>query len=114
MSHQTESLLYTLAACYILDLIFCVVFVVVMVYKNVVVESKELPTITWLGVIFGIVCVFRIAFCFVYIDDGFSELSEYVIFEIPTFLLFTAVILVIGLFMRLSKRKYVLISHKYY
>ena len=62
---------------------------------------------TWLGVIFACVCVFRVVFCFVYIDDGFSELSEYVVFEIPTFLLFSGVILVICLFMRLSKKKFV-------
>ena len=70
-------------------------------------EGREFPAVTWLGVIFACVCVFRIVFCFVYIDDGFSDLSEYVLFEIPTFLLFTGVILVICLFMRLSKKKFV-------
>ena len=68
---------------------------------------KTLPSITYLGIILAPVCVFRVVFCFVYIDDGFSELSEYVVFEIPTFLLFTGVILVLVLFMQLSKKKYV-------
>ena len=60
------------------------------------------------------VCVFRVVFCFVYIDDGFSELSEYVVFEIPTFLLFTGVILVLVLFMQLSKKKYVFFFFSFY
>ena len=109
LSNQTESLLYTLAAFYLLDLLLVIIFVFVM-FKNSVMEGKELPNVTYLGLIFGAVCVFRIVFCFVYVDDGFGDVSEYVVFEIPTFLLFTAVIFVTALFMRLSKKKYDLFS----
>ena len=98
--------MYTLAACYIFDLIICLLFVGVMIKKHSL-QGNSLPIITWLGVILAIVCVFRIVFCFVYIDDGFSELSEYVVFEIPTFLLFTGVILILVLFVQLSKKKFV-------
>ena len=62
--------------------------------------------ITWLGVILAIVCVFRIVFCFIYVNDGFSPLSEYVVFEIPTFLLFTGVLLVLLMFAQLSKKRF--------
>ena len=78
-----------------------------VVFKRSFTYNKGIPAVTWLGIIFAIVCVFRIVFCFVYVEDGFSELSEYIIFEIPTFLLFSAVILVICLFVRLSKKKFV-------
>ena len=73
--------------------------------KNYSLQGKDLPFATWMGIIFGAVCIFRIVFCFVYVDGGFSDLSEYVIFEIPTFLLFSVVILVTTVFMRLSKKK---------
>ena len=106
LSHQTTSLIYTLAACYLLDLVFIILYVGTM-FRHFTLAGKNVPVVMWLGVIFGIVCIFRVVFCFVYIDDGFSELSEYAVFEIPTFLLFTGVILVIALFVRLSKKKFV-------
>ena len=74
-------------------------------FKKHTLNGKQLPLITYLGVVLFCVCIFRIVFCFVYVNDGFSELSEYVVFEIPTFLLFTGVILVLVLFMQLSKKK---------
>ena len=88
LSHQTTSLIYTLAACYLLDLVFIILYVGTML-RHFTLAGKNVPVVMWLGVIFGIVCIFRVVFCFVYIDDGFSELSEYAVFEIPTFLLFT-------------------------
>ena len=106
ISHRTESLVYTLAACYIFDLIIVSIYVGVMIKSNTL-KGNNVPMITYLGVILGIVCVIRIVFCFIYVDDGFTALSEYLIFEIPTFLLFTGVILVIVLFMQLSKKKFV-------
>ena len=81
------------------------VFIVVM-FKNHISEGRQVPLATWMGVIFGIVCLFRVVFCFIYVDDGFSDLAEYVVFEIPTFLLFTGVILVTAMFMKLSKKKF--------
>ena len=80
-----------------------------------------LPIVSWLGLIFVILCIFRyftfffffsfffliltfsrITFCFIYVDDGFeeNELSLFVVFETPTFLLMSGIILVIGLFLR--------------
>ena len=50
--------------------------------------------------------MFRIAFCFVYVGDGFSKLGEYIVFEIPTFLLFTGVLHVLTLFLRLGQQKF--------
>ena len=50
--------------------------------------------------------MFRIVYCFLYVEDKFDEVGEYVVFEIPTFLLFTGVLLVIMLFMQLSRKKY--------
>ena len=104
LSHQTESLLITLGVCYIVDLIVLSLFVFVTL-KNTLGTKKPIPPVFWLGVLFAVVCVFRIVFCFVYLEDGFSELSEYVIFEIPTFVLFSALILVTCLFLRLSEKK---------
>ena len=63
------------------SLVLAVLFLSVMIHKSTLFK-RALPPITWLEVILTIVCVFRIVFCFVYIDDGFNELSEYVIFEI--------------------------------
>ena len=78
-----------------------------MVFKKRFLVSHKLPLIFWLGVFLGIVCVFRIVFVFIYVNDGFSDLSEYVVFEIPTFLLFTVVVLLLVLFLQLSARKFV-------
>ena len=106
LSDRTEALVYTLGAGYCLDLIFLLLYVAVII-KTYVMVGRSVPLVMWIGVIFSIVCIFRIVFCFVYTGGGFEEeeLSEYVVFEIPTFLLFTAVILAIALFMRLSKKR---------
>lgn len=103
--HQTTSLVYTLGACYCLDLVLILIYLAV-IGKNYAASNRAIPLVTWIAVIFGIVCIFRICFCFIYPDGGFedNQLAEYVVFEIPTFLLFTAVILAIALFMRLSKK----------
>uniref|UniRef100_A0A7S4NP18 Uncharacterized protein n=1 Tax=Paramoeba aestuarina TaxID=180227 RepID=A0A7S4NP18_9EUKA len=103
LSHQTKSLVYTLAACYCFDLFLLLLYLGVTL-QNYLKNKGILPLVSWLGVIFAVLCVFRIAFCFVYLDDQFedNELSYFVLFEIPTFLLMSGIILVIGLFLKLS------------
>ena len=107
LSHQTKSLVYTLAACYCFDLLLLIIYMGVIV-KTYVMRGKSVPAMTWIATIFLVVCLFRIVWCFVYVDGGFEDevLAEYVMFEIPTFLLFTAVILAIALFMKLSKKRF--------
>ena len=60
------------------------------------------------GVLLAVLCVFRIVFCFLWPVGGFGDnsLAEYVLFEIPTFLLFSIVILSISFFRKLSRTGY--------
>jgi len=55
-------------------------------------DGKLIPS---LSIIFLALCVFRAVFLFGYPSELFGALSEFVVFEIPTFLLFTAVIVCI-------------------
>jgi len=104
-SHQTVSLVYTLGACYCLDLFLLVVFLIVL-FREIRETGREVPIVVWLGVILVILCVFRIAFCFIWPTGGFDDnaLAEYIVFEIPTFLLFSVVILCIGFWRKLSRK----------
>jgi hypothetical protein len=109
-SHKTTSLVYTLGACYCFDLFLLVLFLIVLGKSVTSSKQKSVPIVAWLGIIFGVLCIFRIVFCFLWPVNGFGDntVAEYAVFEIPTFLLFSAVILAIGYWRKLSKKKYVI------
>jgi hypothetical protein len=107
-SDQAVDLVYTLGACYCLDLLllsFYVIFIVITVRKM----RKNIPVVAWIAMIFCIVCIFRIVFCFMWPSGGFvnKPVAQYAVFEIPTFLLFSAVIIAIGFWRKLSRKRYV-------
>ena len=101
-SQQTEALMYTLGVCY------CICFVLLSIYLfNFILRNMKSPLLGIISFLFVILCVFRVVFMFGYpngIFDG-NELAEFVIFEIPTFLLFSVVIISIYFWKRLSKKK---------
>jgi hypothetical protein len=102
---QTVALVYTLGACYCFDLVLFLLFLIVMFY-SVKKTKKEIPIVAWIAVIFCILCIFRIVFCYLWPDGGFQDnpVALYAVFEIPTFLLFSAVIIIIALWCKLSRR----------
>ena len=106
-SHSTRALVYTLGACYCFDLLMLLFFLVIL-YRDLRASGKPVPIVAWLGVVLAILCIFRITFCFIWPSGGFEDnsLAEYVIFEIPTFLLFTVVIMCIGFWRKLSRKRF--------
>ena len=106
VSEKTEGLMYTLGALYIIDLLLFVFFLVATLRSVGGSGKGQLALLVPLSVIFSVLCVFRICFMFMYPRGVFYEesLSEFVVFEIPTFLLFSIVIISIGFWKRLSSR----------
>ena len=105
-SHEAQSLSYTLGALYSFDIVFVLLFLF-YVAKTIVKEKIPVPFVTWISILFLMVCIFRIAFCFHWPSGGFQgePLTEYAIFEIPTFLLFSVLISTTGNWRKLSKKK---------
>ena len=104
-SDRAKSLVYTLGALYLVDLVLLLIFICVLGYE-LHTSKKDAPVVAWIAIVFIILCIFRVVFCFLWagekLDD--NEVAEYVMFEIPTFLLFTTVILCIGFWRKLSKK----------
>jgi len=102
---QTVALVYTLGACYCFDLVLFVLFLMVML-KSVYKTKKEVPIVAWIALIFVILCIFRIVFCFLWPVGGFEDnpVAQYAVFEIPTFLLFSVVIIAIAFWRKLSRK----------
>jgi hypothetical protein len=88
---QTVDLVYMLGACYCFDLVLLLLFLIVMLY-SVRKSKKEIPIVAWIAVIFCILCIFQIVFCYLWPDGGFQDnpVAQYAVFEIPTFLSFYA------------------------
>ena len=109
-SRKTRALMYTLGVCY------CICFVLLFAYLINVIRSPTkqskismLPIISFLLVL---LCIFRVVFMFGYpngLFDG-NELAEFVVFEIPTFLLFSVVITSIFFWKKLSGSKKFFVS----
>ena len=104
-SDRAKALVYTLGALYLVDLVLLVIFLCVLGYE-LYTSKKDAPVVAWIAIIFVILCVFRAVFCFLWAGEKLedNEVAEYVMFEIPTFLLFTTVILCIGFWRKLSKK----------
>lgn len=104
---QTVDLVHTLGACYCFDLVLFLVFMIVML-NSVRKTKKEIPIVAWIALIFCILCIFRIVFCFLWPDGGFENnpVAQYAVFEIPTFLLFSVVIIAIAFWRKLSRKRY--------
>ena len=101
-SRKTRALMYTLGVCY------CVCFGFLSFYLVTVLRAtSKSPMLGIISFLFVILCVFRVVFMFGYpngIFDG-NELAEFVVFEIPTFLLFSVVIVSIFFWKKLATRK---------
>ena len=101
-SHKTRALMYTLGVCY------CICFVCFVFYLiNFVLLSRRSEMLGIISVSFVLLCIFRVIFMFGYPNALFedNELAEFVVFEIPTFLLFSVVIVSIFFWKRLIVRK---------
>ena len=101
-SRKTRALMYTLGVCY------CICFVLLSFYLISIIGSPSKSTmLAMISFLLVILCVFRVVFMFGYpngIFDG-NELAEFVVFEIPTFLLFSVVITSIFFWKKLAGRK---------
>ena len=105
VSYDTMCMMYTLGACYCLDFVLLFLLFGRMIYERGI---DNFPFIGWIVVLFIILCVFRIVFFFGYPNGTFDDqpLADFVVFEIPTFFLFTAVILCTANWRKLSQDKY--------
>jgi hypothetical protein len=101
-------LVYTLGACYCFDLFLFVLFLCVMGY-SILQSKKSIPVVAWIALILSILCIFRIVFCFLWPVGGFQDnpVALYAVFEIPTFLLFSVVIIAIGFWRKLSRKRFI-------
>ena len=103
-SLQTRALMYTLGVCYCICLVLLVFYLI-----NFSRRPGKTTMLAIISVLLSILCVFRIVFMFGYPNAIFegNELAEFVVFEIPTFLLFSVVICSIYFWKKLSgKRKF--------
>jgi hypothetical protein len=98
VSTETKALVYTLGVLYSI-IGFCFLVMLLWDLKNVIMDqgtsTGEMPL--GLSILFLIMCVFRAAFMFLYPQGAFSDdpLSEFIVFEIPTFLLVSVLIVAI-------------------
>ena len=104
-SQKTRALMYTLGVCY------CICFVLLGFYVvGFFLNGLTPPMLGIISILLVILCVFRIVFMFGYPNAIFedNELAEFVVFEIPTFLLFSVVIVSIffwkNIFMATKKK----------
>ena len=106
LDSSTEGLVYTLAALFLLDLVLLTLFLINM-SREILKRGTAIPVVAYIAFIFTILCIFRICFMFIYAAGAFDDnpLAEFVVFEIPTFLLFTTVILALGFWQKLVKQK---------
>mgnify|MGYP003645524428 CR=1 FL=1 len=106
LDHRAEVLVYVLAAVFIVDLLFLILFLFNMT-RELRVTGNSIPVVAYIAFIFTILCIFRICYMFIYAAGDFDDnpLAEFVVFEIPTFLLFTTVVLSLGFWQKLVKQK---------
>ena len=102
-SQKTRALMYTLGVCY------CICFFLLCFYlgQSVCNSRSKSEMLALISFLFIILCVFRAVFMFGYpngLFDG-NELAEFVVFEIPTFLLFSVVITSIFFWKKLASKK---------
>ena len=106
LKSSTAAMVYTLGALYILVFLLLAIFLFNMT-REVIHRRTAIPVVAYIAFVFTILCIFRICFMFIYAAGGFDDnpLAEFVVFEIPTFLLFTTVILALGFWQKLVKQK---------
>ena len=106
LDSSTEALVYTLAALFLLNFLCLFLFLFNMT-REVITRGIAIPVVAYIAFILTILCVFRICFMFIYAAGEFDDnpLAEFVVFEIPTFLLFTTVILSLGFWRKLVSQK---------
>ena len=75
--------------------------------REILQRGTTIPVVAYIAFIFTILCIFRVCFMFTYAAGAFDDnpLAEFAVFEIPTFLLFTTVILALGFWQKLVKQK---------
>ena len=106
LESSTEALVLTLGALFCFDLFLLVVFLALLA-RELLASSKGLPIVAYIAILFLILCIFRIAFLFIYVDGTFDDkpLAEFAVFEVPTFLLFTTVIMCLGFWQKIVIQK---------
>ena len=106
LDSTTEALVYTLAALYLLDFVLLALFLYNMIIE-VKTRRNSIPIVAYVACILFVLCIFRICYMFIYAAGGFDDnpLADFAVFEIPTFLLFTTVILALGFWQKLVKQK---------
>ena len=106
LDSTTEALVYTLAALYLIDFVLLGLFLYNMIIE-VTSRRTAIPIVAYVACIFFVLCIFRICYMFIYAAGGFDDnpLADFAVFEIPTFLLFTTVILALGFWQKLVKQK---------
>src|SRR3989338_4142125 len=106
LSTSTTALLYTLGALYCLVLFFlCLYFYLLFQARP---PLNKLPIVVYVASLFACICIFRICFTFMLpngVFDG-NPLASYVVAEIPTFLFFSAFVIVLGSWISLSVAKF--------
>jgi len=105
--HSTVALVYTLGACYCFDLFLILIFVGIILYERFVLK-RTIPVMFFIAMLLVCICIFRIVFCFLWPVGGFdgNPLAEYVVFEIPTFFLFSVMIVAIAFWRKISRKRY--------
>ena len=106
LDSTTEALVHTLAALYLLDFVLLALFLYNMIIE-VTSRRTAIPIVAYIACILFVLCIFRICYMFIYAAGGFDDnpLADFAVFEIPTFLLFTTVILALGFWQKLVKQK---------
>lgn len=104
VSNETRILCYILGAFYALDLLLLCIFLIVLMMKYFR-NSKVSHLMILTSVLFVILCIFRICFMFMYPNGVLSSLAQYIVFEIPTFILFTLVIGILGMWEKMQSKK---------
>ena len=106
-SRKTRALMYTLGVCYCLCLVGLILYLV-----NLSRSTRLSWMLAFISIMLTFLCIFRIIFMFGYPNALFenNELAEFVVFEIPTFLLFSVVIISIYFWKRLVKKGFFISS----
>ena len=107
LSSRTEALVYTLGACYAIDFLLLSIFIVNVGREVSSGHAASFPVVAWIAILFIVVCIFRMCFMFILPSGEFEDnpLAEFIVFEIPTFLLFSVVIMAIGFWEKLARSK---------
>lgn len=101
VSRTTKILCYILGAFFAFDLLYiCVYLLSVLIGQEGTMNS---PLFLFISISFGVLCIFRICYLFIFPSGDFSLLAEYVVFEIPTFILFTIIIVILGTWENMRK-----------